>query len=615
MAAAKRTHFEIIDVTDTSRWERFNQLQDETRGVKLEKPSLTKTPGAKISGRLVSHATLKGQKGSMEKYAFMVTGVFKEADNDETVADFVNAEQIKVNKLHKHKMDETERINWELVNKKKLGKREFTELKVTGKVTIQRYQIVEFTSFKEIYANGSKLRPKQYISLTNFRWEEAFGGDRDFTGFKNDSAIEFEPTAFERVEILSFIAHAWGDYQCLWHTRETLKLPYPKEIDDDMKDTGIDKAGELNALKRLKRSYQATESQKNFFFTAVCMPIRPSSEDSPIANRSGKMFTDMTIDIETGGAITDKGGIWATVRGDRFLLQPTFDGEEKVGIHIEFGRQAIDSIGIKNGLVKKAMVPMMLGAMETGKMWCEVDYLASTETTTIPKNDEKSLASYPLYFNCLEIEFDRVAMLRSIAVLITPAFAKMIHGTKIQQDIRDAFTLNHPLSHGDEVYNATEFQAPLDIEDYDYMFSHPKLSVADVARLKKIASTRGWTTEQFADEISKYFGGRAGAQGDAMFAEACSKPEFANETPAIIWGVHKKLREYEPAGSVEMETKILKMYQDWMVKGIEPQLLLPPTQVKEDEGKSEASEVEGEKKKKKSHSSKRAKKDVPKLDD
>jgi hypothetical protein len=311
MAANKR-HFEIIDVTDTTRWDRFNQLKDETMGVKLEKPSINKTPGAKISGRLVAHATLKGQKGSMEKYALMVTGVFRESDNDGTVAEYVNPELIRVNKLHKHKMDEVEKVNWELVNKKKLGKREFTELKVTGKVTIQRYQIVEFTSFKEIYVNGRKIRAKEYVSLINFRWEECFGGDRDFTGFKNDQAIEFEPTPFERTEVLSQIAHGWGDYQRLWHTKATLKLPYPKEIDDDMKDTGIDKASQLNALKRLKRSYQATEGQKNFFFTAVCMPIRESSQRSPVANRSGKLFTEMTIDVETGGNIGDKGGIWAT---------------------------------------------------------------------------------------------------------------------------------------------------------------------------------------------------------------------------------------------------------------------------------------------------------------
>jgi hypothetical protein len=617
MASAKKVkQFEIIDATNNTLWEQFNELQEETAGVKMEKPTLKVTPGAKISGRVAAHAHLTGPKGSVEKYSFIITGMFKEADNDENVAEFVNERKLNVNRLHSHKMDEAEKVNWELVNKKGLGMRRYTELKATGKIPLRWLQLVEFTSFKEIYAGGAKIKVDDYVTLGNFRWEEKFGGEKDYTGFKNETATPFEPHPFERIEVLSQIAHGWGDYQPLWHTPATLKLPYPLEIDEEIRDTGIDKITELNALKRLKRSHQATEGQKEFFFTALCIPVKKSTRESPVANRSGRLFTAMTLEVKTGGKPEDKGGVWTTVCADRFLMQPDAEGElEIVGIHIEFTRSAIDSFGIKNGFVKNEMVPIILSVLDNGKMWCEVDYLASTEITTVPKSD-KYTAKYPIYVNCLKIEFNRPQLIRSIALPITPAYAKIIWSAKIQQDIREAFTAGHPLSYGDDAYNATEFSAPLDTDEYDYYLSHQKMTVADINRLKKVVAAKGWTPEQAAEELSKWLGGKGGPTGDALFAEACSRPEFKIEAPAMLWGIKKELKVMEEEDPIENEAMLLKLYHDWSVNGIEPQIPLPGAKVIDEGENSQASHAaaDGEKKKK-GHGTKRVKKDAPVLKD
>jgi hypothetical protein len=615
MAAPKKVkQFEILDTADTTKWDRFLVLQAETTGVKMEKPSLSKTPGARLSGRIMSHVTLKGGKGTVEKYVFVVSGLFKDSDNDGSVAEFRDPMHTRINRLHSHKMSQSERDTWTLVNKKPIGLRQYTELKVVGHVPIKWLQILEFTTFKEIFAGGQRLKKDMYVTLQNFRWEEKFGGERDYVGFKNDSATEFEPRPFERIEVLSQIAHGWGDYQCLWATAETLRMEYPKEIDDDMKETGIDKTSALNDLKRLKRSHQATESQKDFFFTAICMPVKASNPKSPVANHTGKLFTALNIEVETGGNAEEKGGLWATVRGDRFLMQPNAEGEEEVvGIHLEFARTAIDALGIRNPRIKKAMTPMMFAAMDSGKIWCEVDYLASTETTAVPKSEDRFLAAYPLYFNCVHLEFNRAAMIRTISIPITAMFTKFLWNMKLLQDVRDAFSANHPLVYGDDIYNASEFQAPLDMDEYDYVFSHPKLTIADINRLKRICREKNWTPEQSAEEISKWFAGKAGPAGEVLFAESCTKLEFNAETPAILWGIRKTLK-VEEEDQLENEGMLLRMYHDWTVNGIEPQLPdgKAPLAI---EDRSEASEAGDGEKRRKGKGTKRVKKDAVQLKD
>jgi hypothetical protein len=606
MALVKRKPFEIIDATTPDKWSRFLELQDERLGTKLEKPTTAKTPGAKFSGCCLAKATMKGDKGVMHKYYFMVTAAFKESDNDGSVAEFVNPEKILVNRLHSHMMNAIERTQWEAKSGRSLGQRQYTEWKLLGKLPIQRMQIVEFTAFQEIFCNGQRLRGGHYATLGNFRWEEKIGGKKNYSGFKNDQAFEFNPTPFERREILSQIAHGWGDYQCLWHTADTLKAPYPIEIDDAIKEAGVEKPTEKINLMKLKRSFQATESQRNFFFTAVCMPVKQSSPKSPVANRSGKLFTAMTIEVETG---SQGEKAWAAVRGDRYLFQPTAEGEdEQIGIHIEFDRPAIEGLGIKNTNVKKTLVPMIFNAMENAKMWCVVDYLASTETTAVPKIEEKALANYPLYFNCVAIDIpDRAGIIEKISIPITAAFAKTVYAMKLQKDSRDVFAVDHPLTFGDPVYNASESLASIDEDLYHYSLSHTKLGATDIRRYWNLVKEKGWKPAEAAEEVSKYFSGKAGDAGDQVFGDSVPALEFSNlETPAILWGIRKDAKETEVIDHFGNEATLLKMYHDWSVNGVPPQLLLAGAKIHDD-----STEVKESGTKKTKSGSNRLKKDIP----
>jgi hypothetical protein len=441
------------------------------------------------------------------------------------------------------------------------------------------------TSFDEWAINGRNVRAGDEIKMCNLRWEDKTSAKKTSSGVKCENvSAAMHLAEFEKLEGLSAIAPGTNQFVCLWHNDETANMPVPARITEAMRYVAADDTMKMMHLEEEKRRCQSTPLQRQVFSTSLCIPLQESSPQSALTRYFLKFYSKPTFKAEEGQSQREAGGVYAKIEASLFVMQMTPDRKrEKIAVHIDFDREAVNSIGVHNNVVKKKLVPLMLKSMRDGRMWCTVNIVQSTKHQEVPRDEDgNALADYSLYLRCQHVSFSRPAMIRATSLPITPLFAKQLHSSGGQPDIRKAFSPEQSLRPGMDVYNASEFESPLDPENYDYYLMAMQLTELNIRQFEKMSAEKNWTPDQAREEVSKYLSGK-----NALFSEFFTAPEFGHKEPAVIWGIKKGL--VEPA--VEDEAKLLERYLQWQKAPAATPLLAAPQTVQVEELETDASDA------------------------
>jgi len=562
----------IVDANDEEFFKKAEDFQSDTTNQTMETPKESNVKGMHGRGcvlQVTKTTGLGANKVTMFKYLVVLTGTWKPEDVPAEIGAWESPFTVLANRMEQHKMNVVEREIYSQT--KPIGNRAWSDPAADGTSYFCVPQIIEFKAFgqNKWMVSGRGVRRGDFLLFKNLRWEDRCGNESKENTFepKNEN-IELlnELPEFEQVEKLAYIAQEVADWQSLAHTDYTSKMSYPSRIDRCIALAKDHYATEPFLQER--RYFQATVEQQKFIRAALCIPLVETDTSRPLARAFQHVFNRMTVTTRENASQKEPGRKSTEVEGTFFLMRPSFVGDkdsERIAVHVEMERDALAGLGVRNGAVKKALVPQMLQAARNGFMWCEVDAPKSTVNQAVPVDPEteQPLADYGVFIKCKAFMVDHVSMVRDVAFPASEALAKAIFAIPLQKEQREYYGNGHPLQHGDDVYNASEVVGTLDFDDYDYFVSAPQYTVLNVRKFHKIAAENNMPPEQARDAVSLYLQGKGGLRGEKLFGEEFAPAKWSDENTPVLWGIKKTAKPRELTLSVEEEAALIKRFVAW----------------------------------------------------